>query len=101
MDFALSVNQVPIRLTYERWYHIVENHDELASYYADVLETVEEPVLIVRGNQGTLKAAKNLGRNKWLVVIYREISEDDGFIITAYFLDKKPKGKVLWEKQKP
>jgi hypothetical protein len=28
MDVAQSLNGVPIRLTYERWYHIVENHDE-------------------------------------------------------------------------
>ena len=37
MDIANSVNGVPIRLTYERWYHIVENHDELASRFHDVL----------------------------------------------------------------
>lgn len=40
MQVARSVNGVPIRLTYERWYHIVENHDELASYFHDVLETI-------------------------------------------------------------
>lgn len=28
MDVARSVNGVPIRLSYERWYHIVENHEE-------------------------------------------------------------------------
>lgn len=32
-----------------------------------------------------------LEKNKWLVVIYREISKEDGFVITAYFLDKRPK----------
>jgi hypothetical protein len=30
MEIALSTNGVPIRLSDERWAHIVENHDELA-----------------------------------------------------------------------
>jgi len=38
MEVAYSVDGVPIRLTYERWYHIVENHDELASYFHEVLD---------------------------------------------------------------
>ena len=33
MEIAYSVNGTPIRLTYERWFHITENHDDLASYY--------------------------------------------------------------------
>jgi len=96
VDIAYSVNEVPIRLTYERWFHITENHDDLASYYFEVLETIEKPDFIVRGNKGSLKATRNIGKNKWLVVVYREISKTDGFIITAYFLDKGPKGDVIW-----
>ena len=37
MDIVKSKNNVPIRLTEERWIHIVENHDDLAGYYEDVL----------------------------------------------------------------
>jgi hypothetical protein len=40
MDIAISKAGVPIRLTDERWYHIVENHDDLAGYYDEVLMTV-------------------------------------------------------------
>lgn len=97
MDIVYTINDVPIRLPYERWYHIVENHDDLASYYYEVLEAVEKPDFVARGNKGTLKAVKNTGKNTWLVVIYREKSKTDGFIITAYFLDKKPKGEVIWQ----
>ncbi len=96
MNIAYSANRIPIRLTHERWYHIIENHDELASYYYEVLETVENPDFIIRGNKGTLKATRNIGKNKWLVVIYREVSIKEGFIITAYFLDKRPKGEMIW-----
>ena len=98
MDVVYSVNGVPIRLTYERWYHIVENHDELASYFYEVLDTVERPELIVRGNKKALKAARNIGRKKWLVVVYRELSKSDGFVITAYMLDRKPKGEKTWQR---
>ncbi len=96
MEIAYSVNGVPIRLTYERWFHITENHDDLASYYFEVMEVVENPEFIIRGNKGSLKATRNMGRDKWLVVVYREISKKDGFVITAYFLDKKPKGVPIW-----
>lgn len=99
MEIAYSVHRVPVRLTYERWYHIVENHDELASCYFDVLETIESPDFVVAGNKGSLKAVKNKGRNKWLVVLYRETCRTDGFVITAYFLDKKPKGELIWQRQ--
>ena len=33
MDVARSIEDVPIRLTSERWFHTVENHDDLAGYY--------------------------------------------------------------------
>ncbi len=97
MNIVYSKNNVPVRLTYERWYHIVENHDDLASYYYEVLETIGNPDVVLRGNKGTLKAAKNFGKDKWLVVIYREQTKSDGFVITAYFLDNKPKGEIVWK----
>ena len=99
MNVAYSVNGVPIRLTYERWYHIIENHDDLASYFYELLETVEKPDFVIRGNRGALKAARNMGKNKWLVVIYREVSKTEGFIITAYFLDNRPKGEMIWQRE--
>ncbi|MCL0067108.1 hypothetical protein M1N54_04430 [Thermodesulfovibrionales bacterium] len=97
MEVAYSVNGVPIRLTYERWYHIIENHDELASYFHEVLDTIEKPKFVVRGNKGSLKASKSMGRRKWLVVIYKELSKRDGFVITAYFLNTKPRGEAIWQ----
>ncbi|MBF0233598.1 MAG: hypothetical protein HQK62_05985 [Desulfamplus sp.] len=96
MEIAYSINKVPIRLTYERWYHITENHDDVAGQFHEILETVEKPDFIVRGNNRSLKAAKNFGKKKWLVAVYKEISKSDGFIITAYFLSTKPKGEIIW-----
>jgi hypothetical protein len=51
MDVAFSRSSVPIRLTDERWFHIVENHDDLAGYYDEVLETIENPETILQGHR--------------------------------------------------
>lgn len=99
MEIANSVNGVPIRLTYERWFPIVENHDEMASRYHDVLEAIAEPDIVVRGNHGALKAARNLGKQTWLVVVYREVTRTDGFVITAHLLDTRPKAKFAWRRR--
>ena len=52
MDVAKSKNGVPIRLTEERWFHITEEHSEIAGYYFEVLETLEEPEAIYEGKAG-------------------------------------------------
>ena len=59
MDSAISKSGVPIRLTEERWYHIVENHDDLAGYYDEVLLTVENPDFVMRGHRGALVAVRS------------------------------------------
>jgi hypothetical protein len=98
MEIAYSVNQVPIRLTDERWHHIVNAHDEMASYYDDCLRVIEEPELVLEGYGGSLKAVKGYGRKRYLVVIYRELSADDGFVITAYFTRTIRRRNIRWRR---
>jgi hypothetical protein len=43
IEKVLSKNDVPIRLTDERWTHIVEEHCELAGMRLEVLESVASP----------------------------------------------------------
>ncbi len=99
MDIAYSIANVPIRLTHERWFHIVENHDEMAAYYDDVLAVVEDPEFVLRGHRGSLIAARGYGRNRYLMVIYKELSTDDGFVVTAYFTRKLDRSRVTWKRQ--
>jgi len=99
MDVVLSVEGVPIRLTTERWFHIVENHDDIAGHYDDVLETVENPDIVLRGYRGSLIAARGYGRRRYLAVVYRQVSAEDGFIITAYFTSKMDRKKAIWRRQ--
>ncbi|MFN0034061.1 MAG: hypothetical protein ACKVUS_03275 [Saprospiraceae bacterium] len=88
---AISKNGVQIRLTEERWQHIIVGHPEMTNHLFDVLETVENPETIYFGNGGALLAVKNLkiDPDKFIVVAYKELPDQsgiliDGFIITAY-----------------
>ena len=50
----------------------------MAGYYFEVMVTVEEPEAIYEGKTG-----------KYIVVIYRELSKEDGFVITAFLTRRK------------
>lgn len=101
MDVIKSKNSVPIRLTAERWLHIIENHDDLAGYYDEVLNTIEEPDYIIKGYKGAFVALKEVKKDKFLTVIYKEISKEDGFVVTSYFTSKikLEREAILWQKK--
>lgn len=66
MDAAISRNGVPIRLTQERWFHIVETHDEMAGRYDEVLSAIEVPEHIIQGYRDALVALKTIGKRKFV-----------------------------------
>ena len=98
MDVAVSVEGVPIRLPHERWFHLVENHDDVAGSYEAVLETIANPDRVLRGYRGTLIAVRTDGQRRSCMVVYRQVSADDGCIITAYFTSKLDRRHVVWRK---
>jgi hypothetical protein len=73
-------------------------HDDVAGYYDEVLETIENPDLVLRGYRGTLIAVRRYGRRRYFMVVYRQVSADDGFIITAYFTSKLDRRYIVWRK---
>jgi len=83
MHIAYSINKVPIRLTEERWFHIVENHNDLAGFYDEVLSTIENPDFILRGYRDAIIGVRKLEGKHCLNVVYREVFGGDGFVITA------------------
>ncbi len=91
MKIVRSKIGIPIRLTEERWQHIIKGHPELKSYQNEVLETVAQPDEIYQGAQGEFLAVRKISKDKFLVVVYREIGQKDGFIITAFLTSKKKK----------
>lgn len=84
---AQSHNEVTIRLTDERWLHIVEEHSELAGMIERVLAAIEQPEAVYEGAAGELLACKSTNGHKHLVVVYRE-SDVDGFVITAFLTSR-------------
>lgn len=102
MEKVKSINNVPVRLTEERWVHIVENHDDLAGYFDDVLAAVESPDYVIRGYEGALVALRQKEKGKFLAVVYKEAHGSDGFVITAYFTGKikLEREVIVWQQQR-
>ncbi len=102
MLIVRSLNGVSIRLTDERGQHIIRRHPEMISQRERVLETVAGPELIQRGDFGELLACRYYSTtpltSKFLVVAYREIGSNEGFIITAY-LTRQPSSRreLIWK----
>jgi hypothetical protein len=99
LGIADSVNGVPIRLTDERWEHILDSHPELASYRETILDTVKNPDYILASRRGALAAVVVLGRRAFLHVFYVEKGQSDGFILSARVEEKMDKAKIVWRKE--
>ena len=75
----------------------------MGSQKGRVEETVAAPDLIQRGDFGEFLATRfysttSLGQ-KYLVVAYKEISDQDGFVLTAYFTNALLKRRqVIWKR---
>ena len=103
MQIVLSHNSVPVRLTEERWRHIVSRHPEMDRQKNRVLETIHEPEVVQEGDFGVLLGARYYSEtpltSKFLVVAYREQGSDDGFVLTAYFATRlSSKRVILWKR---
>ena len=55
---AFSKSNIPIRLTDERWLHITTGHPEIAGYYYEILETIEDADIIYEGSNEAKIAIK-------------------------------------------
>lgn len=86
MRSVRSKNGVPIRLTEERWLHITAEHSEMAGHYDDVFDAIQNPDAVYEGKAEELLAVKELEAGKYVVVVYKEVSREDGFVIAAYFV---------------
>jgi len=56
----------------------------MAGYYFEVLEVIQEPEAVYAGKAGELIAVKETEQGKYFVVVYKEVSKEDGFIITSF-----------------
>ena len=101
---VISKNGIKIRLTAERWTHIAEAHDYMAGNLDLVLETIEDPDVIVDSGKGELIAIKYYTKTsiskKDMVVFFKE-QGSDGFVITSFMTSKKQKimkKGIIWKR---
>jgi hypothetical protein len=98
-----SKNNRLIRLTDERIKHIFNNHPETKNCTSWILESVENPDYIITGDFGELIAIKlyektPVTNDKFLTVVYKETTNLDGFILTAYFSRSINKTRrIVWK----
>lgn len=98
-----SHNRVPVHLTEERWQHILRRHPEMGDQRQRILETLAEPDLIQQGDFGELLAVRFYSEtpltSKFLVVVYREVDSEDGFILTAYLTSRPSARRItIWKR---
>lgn len=103
MLIVRSQSGVPVRLSEARWQHIVRRHPEMADQHDRVLETVAEPDMIQQGDLGEVLAVRHYAETpltrKFLVVAYRELGLEDGFILTVYLTSRPSAGRVtIWKR---
>jgi len=78
-------------------------HPELDDQKERVLETVTDPDLIQQGDFGELIAIRFYDKtpltSKFLVTIYKEVTDIEGFIITAYYSAKpSERRRTIWKR---
>ena len=102
MKISFSMNNVPIRLSEERFEHISSRHPEMKGSSEDILKTISNPDMVQKGDAGTLLAVKKfpktpVAENKFLVAVYKEVGQADGFVLTAYFSSKLRNRVIIWK----
>ena len=93
---ATSVEGVSIRLTEERWEHIIKGHVVLRGRQAEVLEAIERPDQVLAGEESELLAVRKKD-GLYLIVVYREVDTQDGFVVTAYLTRRPARRPVVWK----
>ena len=94
-----SASGVPIRLTSERWEHVTRRHVEMVGLCEQVLRTITQPDFVQQGDEGTLRRLADAPlAGKFVVVVYREVGPDDGFVLTAYLTRRPaPWREIVWK----
>lgn len=96
---ATSKNGVPIRLPVERWITLIKKRSDMVDYREELFLAISDPEAVFKGRKGESIAIRKIDSEKHLVVVYKEISPDDGFVITAWRTSKAgqiKKKPMIW-----
>lgn len=104
LGISKSLNGVSIRLTKERWNHIIKAHQEIdPKGFKKFMKVITNPEFILKGSKNELLAVQKVPRKKlWIVIPYKEETEQDGFVLTAYFTSDLIwlfKKEIIWSKE--
>jgi len=98
-----SVKGILVRLTPERLEHIERRHPEMAGEENRILETLSSSDYVQEGEAGTLIAIRHYEKTalteKYCSTVYRELSEEEGFVVTASLASRPASWrKVIWKR---
>jgi hypothetical protein len=54
--------------------------------------------MVLQGYGGALIAVRGVARSRYLAVMYKEVSANDGFVISAYITEKVNRKAIVWKK---
>lgn len=104
-----SKSGASMRLTEKQWKHITAARPQLEDFQGEILKAIEHPDEVyappprVRPQLHAIKKFKrlaNIGLSENIVVVYRELTPEEGFIITAFPISDRRKRRMyrLWRK---
>lgn len=91
-----------IRLTVERWQHILE-HPEMVDQREKMTQTVNDPdFVVVTAKDDTVHVYQRLYEStpvtrKYMTVAVKLLDED-AFILTAFFTSRLKRGRIIWQR---
>lgn len=91
-----------IRLSDERYRHLVSSHQEMSHQLRKIKETLLSPSKVVQSNSDLnvllyyKRFSQTVVGNKFLCIVVKSM-ENDYFILTAYFTDTIKQGLVIWD----
>ena len=101
MQWFVDFQNRKIRLTDERFEHIISDHPEMSDQVDNIKYTLANPDIVIRSRTDSeadlfyrYYSGTPVG-GKYLCIIVKGIG-DDFFILTAYFTDTIKRGETLW-----
>lgn len=101
-EILIDFQQREIRLTQERWEHILD-HPEMDGQRERLSDVLQEPdIIVATPKDATVHAFhrwydETPVTQKYAVVVVKWLV-DDAFILTAYFTSRVRKGDIVWQK---
>ncbi len=90
-----------IRLTDERWRHIVHKHPVLKNLRIEFENTISDPEIIKRSIYDSevllyYSYFKEISGGKYIAAVIK--INDDNFVVTGYVTNRVKEGEIIWKK---